>query len=102
MMKHKPHSEKYMGNRKHSGLYKEMMMHKKHPHANVPSSEENAELVEPFGDGYGKKCPNCHPNEQPFLEVEDMQGNDLLSFYPVRNWPTNDTPCASCPCNKNL
>ena len=92
MMKHEPYSEKYM----------EMMKHKKHPNANPSSSKKKSELVEKFGDGYGKKCKHCHPNEEPYFELENMRGNDLINFYAVNEWPANDTPCASCSCNKNL
>ena len=64
--------------------------------------DEDEEVKEKFGDGYGKKCPHCHPNEQPYMELENMQGDDLINFFPVNNWPPNDSPCASCSCNKNL
>ena len=64
--------------------------------------EEEGEIKEKFGDGYGKKCKHCHPNEEPYFELENMRGNDLINFYAVNEWPANDTPCASCSCNKNL
>ena len=40
--------------------------------------------------------------KQPFFELENLQGDNLLNFYPLKKWPANDTPCASCSCNKNL
>ena len=64
--------------------------------------EEEGEIKEKFGDGYGKKCKHCHPDEEPYFELQNMRGNDLINFYAVNEWPANDTPCASCSCNKNL